>query len=345
MRIFAAPFGVTSNGHRVTRYTMVNQNGVKVSVLDMGCTITELWVPDRSGTPVDIVLGFDTAEGYERTEGYFGALVGRVAGRIKDGRFTVGGKKYTLTPNDGVNHLHGVLHRRMFTTCVSDDALHFHYVSPDGEEGMPGEVTVRVTYALDDNNVLTMKYEAQTTCDTILNLTNHSYFNLAGHGSGSVDTQLLQISADTFCETADDCCPTGAYLPVEGTPMDFRTLRHIGQGFPMHDEQMELVGGYDHNYCLRPDSAPAALAYDPTTGIAISIVTTQPGLQLYSGNGLDGSAVGKGGVHYGKRSGFCLETQHYPCAPSYPHFPSIEVKAGERYEETTLLQLQTLETL
>lgn len=345
MRIYTTPFGLTGAGERVTRYTMENRNGVKVAVIDYGCAITELWVPDKHGKPVDIVLGFDTVAGYEKNEGYLGAFVGRVAGRIKESRFTVGSHTYTLTPNDGLNHLHGTLHQRVFRGQVSADALHLRYVSPDGEEGMPGEVEICVTYGLDDNNVFTMKYQARATRDTILNFTNHSYFNLAGHSSGAVDDQLLQISADTFCETADDNCPTGALLPVEGTPMDFRTMRHIGQGFPLHYEQMELVGGYDHNYCLRPGAAPAALAYAPSTGIALSIVTTQPGLQFYSGNGLDDSCLGKGGVHYGKRSGFCLETQHYPCAPSYRHFPSIAVKAGEQYEETTLLQLQTLETL
>lgn len=344
MRIFSRPFGIASDGKPVTCYTMENKNGVKVSVMDMGCTITELWVPDKNGTPTDIVLGYDTVAEYEAGDAFFGAFVGRVANRIKDGRFTAGGKEYALTPNDGVNHLHGVMHRRIFDARVSDDALHFRYVSPDGEEEMPGAVTVHVTYALDDNNVLTMKYQAQTTRDTILNFTNHSYFNLSGHGSGPVGDQLLQIAADTFCETADDGCPTGTLLPVEGTPMDFRTLRHIGRGFEQYYEQLELVGGYDHNYCLRPDAAPAALAYAPSTGIALSIVTTQPGMQLYTANGLEG-CTGKGGAHYGRRSAFCLETQHYPCAPAYPHFPSIEVKAGDLYEETTLLQLQTLETL
>ncbi len=345
MRIYTSTFGYTADGQRVTRYTMTNSRGIKVSVIDYGCTITELWVPDRSGTPTDIVLGYDTVADYEAGDAYFGAFVGRVANRIKDSRFTLHGKEYRLTPNDGLNHLHGVMCRRVFHGEVAADALRLRYVSPDGEEGLPGEVAVCVTYALDDNNVLTMKYEAVSTKDTVLNLTNHSYFNLAGHGSGAVDDQLLQMAADAFCETADDCCPTGTLLPVEGTPMDFRTLRHIGQGFPLHYEQMELVGGYDHNFCLRPDSAPAALAYAPATGIALSIVTTQPGIQFYSGNGLSRDHIGKGGVRYCARGGFCLETQHYPCAPNYENFPSVELKAGEKYEETTLLQLQILETL
>ena len=345
MRISSSFFGVTSSGETVTCYTMENAGGIRVCCLDYGAVISRLWVPDRQGQPVDIVLGYDDLAAYERDAAYFGACVGRVAGRIKDSRLTLGGREYILTPNDGVNHLHGVLSKRVFRAAVAGGSLRLTYHSPDGEDGLPGNVEITVTYTLDEANVLAIRYEAISDADTVINLTNHSYFNLSGHGSGTVDGQLLQIAADTFLETADDVCPTGVILPVEGTPLDFRTLRHIGQGFPVRCPQMELVGGYDHCYCLRPEAAPAALAYAPDTGIAMHIVTTQPGLQFYSGNDLEPGLPGKDGVHYGARSGFCLEAQHYPCALSYPAFPSILLSRGRRYRETTLLQLQTLDTL
>lgn len=345
MQISTQSYGATSDGRQVTRYIMENSCGVKIACLDYGCIITNIWVNDRSGKPTDIVLGYDTLAAYEQDDVFFGACIGRVANRIKDSRFTLNGQTYHMAPNDGLNHLHGVFHKRLFTAAVSAGSLRFTYHSPDGEDGFPGSVELTVTYTLDDNGIFAMQYEATSDADTLINLTNHSYFNLSGHNSGSVDEQLLEITADSFLETADDACPTGVILPVAGTPMDFRTMRHIGQGFPIQYEQMELVGGYDHCYCLRPDAAPAALAYSPVTGIAMSLVTTQPGMQFYSGNHLGEGGIGKGGAHYGKRAGFCLETQHYPCANSYPDFPSTVLKKGETYQQTTLLQFQTLENL
>ncbi len=345
MQISSRIYGTASDGRRVTQYIMESKNGVRIACLDYGCIITNLWVRDRTGKPTDIVLGYDDIAAYEKDDVFFGACVGRVANRIKDSRFTLNGQDYRLQPNDGLNHLHGVFHKRLFAASVSGGSLRFTYRSPDGEDGFPGGLDVTVTYTLDDNDVFSMRYEAVSDADTLINLTNHSYFNLSGHQSGSVDQQLLEITADTFLETADDACPTGIELPVEGTPMDFRTLRHIGQGFPIQYEQMELVSGYDHCYCLRENAAPAALAYSPVTGIAMSLVTTQPGIQFYSGNHLGEGGAGKGGIHYGRRAGFCLETEHYPCANSYPDFPSILLRRGEKCEQTTLLQFQTLEKL
>ena len=345
MRISSREYGITAKGEHVTCYTMVNANRMKVECINYGCILTHLWVPDRQGHPVDIVLGYDNLHSYEEDDSLLGCLVGPVANRIKNARFTLDGKPYELEANDGVNHLNGVLEKRVFHAYASGGSVCFTYRSPDGEDGMPGNVDFSITYTLDDNNVLSLKYEAVSDADTILNLTNHSYFNLAGHASGTVDSQLLQIAADQFLETTDDACPTGQMLPVEGTAMDFRTLRHIGQGFPIREEQLELVGGYDHCYCLRADAAPAALVYAPATGIAMSLMTSQPGLQFYSGNDLGEGLPGKEGVHYTQRAGFCLETEHYPCAASFPAFPSIEVKAGTVYEELTLLQFQALESL
>ena len=343
MRISSRAYGVTADGKNVNCYTMKNANGMEARFLDYGCILTHLILPDRNGTPTDVVLGYDDLAGYESDPAYMGALVGRYANRIKDSAFTLNGREIRLTPNDGPNHLHGSLSKRIFCGTVGDGGLRLTYTSPDGEDGLPGTVRITVCYSLDDNNVLTMRYEAISDADTVLNLTNHSYFNLAGHRSGRVDGQLLQIAADSFLETADDTCPTGQILPVEGA-MDFRRLRTIG-GEPAC-EQMEMVGGYDHCYVLRPDAAPAALAVCPRTGITLTVATTQPGLQLYSGNYLeDIPHPGKGGVPYVRRGGFALETQRFPCAPNYPHFPSALLRAGESYRETTYLQLQVLEQL
>lgn len=345
MKITSCTYGVTGDGQSVERYTMENRRGVSVSVITYGAAITNILVPDRSGSKVDVVLGYEGLSDYEKDDTYMGACVGRVSGRLKGDSFTLNGREYPLEHNEGISHLHGVFPKRVWQAQVHGGTVRLSYRSPAGEDGFPGSLDVAVTYALDENSVLTMKYEAVSDDDTLINLSNHSYFNLSGHASGTVDDQLLQISADEYLETADDACPTGVILPVEGTPMDFRSLRHIGQGFPIHFEQMELVGGYDHCYCLRNGAAPAVLAYSPKTGIALHLVTTQPGVQLYTGNYLSGTVAGKNGCRYGRRAGFCLETEHYPCATSYPEFPSIVLPRGKEYHQTTLLQFQTLETL
>jgi len=345
MQLTSRFYGVTEQGQTVTQYIMENGNGVRAAFLDYGCILTELWVPDRVGKPTDIVLGFDNLAAYEKNhDAYFGAFIGRYAGRLRNGEFTLRGSHYVLPANEGPNHRHGIWSHRVFAVSVCGGGIRFTYHSPDGEEGYPGAVDVCVTYTLDENNVLAMKYGAVADADTIINLTNHSYFNLAGHQSGKIDDQLLQLSADYFLETADDYCPTGQLLTVDHTPMDFRQMRRIGQGFPVGCEQMELVSGYDHCYVLRENAAPAALVYAPQSGIAMQVVTTQPGVVFYGGNFLgDGTPIGKNGAHYGQRSGFCLETQHYPCAPDFPAFPSTVLKRGEHYEQTTLFQFQTID--
>ena len=334
-------YGMTRQGQPVTQYTMENQNGLRVSFLDYGCILTELWVPDARGVPRDIVLGFDSLADYEENrDACFGALVGRCAGRIRNSEFTLHGSRYLLEANEGLNHLHGSWSRRIFRVGVTAGGFRFSYHSPDGEEGYPGAVDVTVSCTLDERNILTIKYQAVSNADTVLNLTHHNYFNLAGHSAGRVDDQLLQLAADSYLEAADDFCPTGQLLPVEGTPMDFRQMHRIGQGFPIHSEQMELVNGYDHYYVLRPDAAPAALAYAPETGITMQIMTTQPGMLFHSGNFLeDGTPPGKGGVRYEKRSGFCLEPGQCPDAAG---FPGVICKRGEVYDTTVLYQFQTI---
>lgn len=342
MVITAHPYGTTAAGENVNQYIITNRRGVSVGIIEYGAIITSFIVPDRSGTPVDIVLGYDTLTEYEKDSFSMGAVVGRYAGSIKGDRFALNGREYALCPDGGFNYLRGALQKRVFRASVQGGGIRLSYHSPEGEEGFPGSVDVAVTYELDDNNVFSLRYEARTDADTVLNLTNHTFFNLAGHDSGEVDGHLLQIAAETFLETADDGCPTGQILPVAGTPLDFTKLHRIAQGYPIRCEQMELVGGYDHCYCLKEGAAPAVLAYSPASGIALEVVTTQPGLQFYSGDylGEGGATGGKRGARYHRRSGFALETQHYPDSPHFPEFPTTVVKKGETYEETTLWQVQ-----
>ena len=344
MQIFSRAYGVTEHGEAVTQYVMQSDSGVEVRVLNYGCIITHLLVPDRDRTPRDIVLGYDDLRSYERDTAGFGAFIGRYANRIKNAAFTLDGKIYTLEKNSGANHLHGVFSKRVFACTVSGNRLQLSYRSPDGEDGFPGTLDVGVTYTLDDNGIFSMTYDAQTDAPTVLNLTNHTYFNLNGAGSGTVKEQLLQIAADEFLEAADDICPTGHLLAVDRTPFDFRKLRRIGQGFPIASEQMETVGGYDHSFVLRPDSAPAVLAYAPDSGIAMELMTSQPAVQFYSGNFLDDNPLrGKDGAAYRSQEGFALETGHYPCSPNYPDFPSTVLRPGEKFHETTLLKFMTLD--
>lgn len=343
MVITSHPYGITVSGETVNQYTITNRRGVSVSIIEYGAIITNFIVPDQTGTPVDIVLGYDTLAEYEKDSFSMGAFVGRYAGNIKNDRFSLGGREYTvLHAEDGVSYLRGAMQKRVFRASVQGGGVRFSYHSPDGDEGFSGAVDMAVTYELDDNNVFSLHYEARTDADTVLNFTNHTFFNLTGHDSGKVDDHLLQIAAETFLETADDGCPTGQVLPVAGTPLDFTKLHRIGQGYPIHCEQMELVGGYDHCYCLKEGAAPAVLVYSPASGIALEVVTTQPGLQFYSGDylGEGGATPGKQGARYHRRAGFALETQHYPDSPHFPEFPTTVVKKGETYQETTLWQVQ-----
>lgn len=343
MVITSHPYGVTAQGEAVNQYTITNRRGVSVSLIEYGAIITNFAVPDKNGVPVDIVLGYDTLTEYEKDSFSMGAFIGRYAGNIKNDRFSLGGKEYVLHSDDSHSYLHGTMQKRVFRASVQGGGVRFSYHSPEGDEGFPGAVHMAVHYELDDNNVFSIRYEAHTDADTILNFTNHTFFNLAGHDSGKVDDHLLQIAADAFLETADDGCPTGQIIPVAGTPLDFTKLHRIAQGYPIRCEQMELVGGYDHCYCLREGAAPAVLAYSPVSGIALEVVTTQPGLQFYSGDylGEGGATSGKRSARYHRRAGFALETQHYPDSPHFPEFPTTVVKKGETYQETTLWQVQT----
>lgn len=308
-------------------YTLTNSFGLEVSITSYGGVITSL------KTPGDIVLGFETLDEYVRNPRYFGALIGRHANRIARGRFSLNGIEYQLPCNNGVNHLHGGFKgfdKRDWTVREDHNSLHLTYFSKDGEEGYPGNLTAFVDYTLRDNE-LHIDYRATTDRDTIVNLTNHSYFNL--RGAGTILDHELMLNADHFTPVSGDLIPTGEIKSVEGTPMDFRKAKAIGA------ELDAVAGGYDHNFVLNNWDGSLRLAarlYEPVSGRALEILTTEPGIQFYSGNFLDGSYIGKNGVAYEKYTGLCLEPQHFPDAPNHPHFPSTVLRPGEEYKHISV---------
>ena len=337
-------FGKTADGQPVELYTLTNMNGIEVRAITYGGIITSLKVPDRSGRVDDVVLGFDTLEGYIRDHPYFGAIVGRYANRIAKGRFTLEGRTYTLATNNGPNHLHGG--KKGFDKAVwnaapvpGQSAVAFTRLSPDGEEGYPGNLTVRVTYTLTDKHELAVDYHATTDKATPVNLSHHSYFNLAGDGAGDILRHELTINADRYTPVDAALIPTGAIAPVQGTPFDFRKPTVIGARIDQPNEQLKHGKGYDHNWVLTGRGArlqPAARLSDPASGRTLDIATTEPGMQFYSGNFLDGTLTGKAGHVYTQRAGLCLETQHFPDSPNQPKFPSTILKPGEEYRSKTV---------
>ncbi len=342
-----ALFGVLANGDSVHVYTLTNDNGIVLRALDYGGVIQSLRTPDRSGQSADIVLGFDTLAKYVKDSPYFGAIIGRFANRIARGHFTLDGKTYTLAINNGPNALHGGLvgfdkviwNADPFTTDSSAGIVWTH-TSPDGDQGYPGTLKLRVTYTLTDANELVINYEATTDKPTIINLTNHCYFNLAGAGHGNILDELVMINADSMTPIDSTEIPTGKVVSVAGTPFDFRIPTTIGARINEPNQQLKFAGGYDHNFVLnRSDSGltHAARVVDPTTGRTLDVYTSQPGLQFYTGNFLDGSFSGIGGV-YVRRAGFTLETQHYPDSPNHPNFPSVVLRPGETFHSTTIFK-------
>ncbi len=336
---FGVPFGVTQSGEEVRELTL--DNGVLTAkVLTFGGTLRTLTVPGRNG-PVDVVLGYDTVAEYEANSGYFGALVGRFANRIARGNFTLNGKAYALACNDGPNHLHGGTvgwsHRVWTVAEAAADKAVLTLDSPDGEEGYPGHVRATVTYAL-EGDTLSIRYEAVSDQDTPCNLTNHSYFNLSGQGSGPVLDQELKLYCSAYTPTDSASIPLGTVDPVEGTPMDLRAFTPIGAHIDEPFQQLEWGHGYDHNFVVdgRPGvMRPAAQARSRATGVVMEVETDSPGVQLYTANFVEDGRKGKGGAAYGFRHAFCLETQHFPDTPNRPNFPSATLKAGERYRQTT----------
>jgi aldose 1-epimerase len=343
------PYGVTEDGQAVERYSLANDAGMRVEILTLGCIIARLEVPDRQGRPANVVLGLDALVDYERRSPHFGAVVGRFANRIARGRFALDGTEYRLETNNGPNALHGG--RRGFDKVVwraaggAGEALRLSYLSPDGEECYPGNLAVDVTYSLGQTNELRIDYEARTDKPTILNLTNHSYFNLAGEGSGDILGHVVSIEADGFTPTDATQIPTGEIRSVRGTPFDFREPRPVGERIRLAEEQLRLARGYDHNWVLRRTADGgvrlAARAVDPATGRILEVLTDQPGLQFYTGNSLNGGLVGPSGRTYRQSDALCFETQAFPDAPNQPSFPSAALLPGERFRSTTVFRFST----
>ncbi len=345
------PFGKTAEGVEVDLYTLTNSRGMQVSITNFGGIIVSLLAPDRNGKLDDVVLGFDKLDSYLVKNPYFGVVVGRYGNRIAKGRFTLDGKQYVLACNSGKHHAHGgvkgfdkVVWRARGYLSESGPSLVLHYQSKDGEEGYPGNLDVSITYLLTDKNELRIHYEAKTDAATPINLTNHSYFNLVGAGNGNILGHRLILNADRFTPVDKSLIPTGELAPVEGTPFDFRKPTAIGARVEEDNEQLSFGGGYDHNFVLAKPKGrmgPAARVYEPTTGRVMEVFTTEPGVQFYTGNFLDGSSVGKGGKAYQHRCGFCLETQHFPDSPNQPAFPSSILRPGQKYDTTTIYRFST----
>ena len=342
------PFG-TRDGRPVTLYTLTNSHGVEVRAMNYGGIILSIRVPDRKGQLADIVLGHDTMEGYIPNPPYLGAIVGRYANRVANGTFTLDGKTYTLPKNDGPNTLHGGT-TRTFDKVVWDGeplqgkaGVAFSYVSKDGEEGFPGNLKVKVTYTLTDGDALLIHYEATTDKATPINMSQHSYFNLKGEGNGDILDHEIMINADRFTPVDKNLIPTGELRPVKGTPFDFTTSTKIGTRIDDSYEQLVLGHGYDHNFVLNDKPSQngvvlAARVQEPTSGRILEVWTTQPAVQFYTGNFLDGSVTGKEGHVYKRRYGFCLETQHYPDSPNHSDFPTTILKPGERFHQETVFK-------
>ena len=341
----ATLFGHTADGTPVHLYTLDNGQGLQARIMDYGATVVSLQVPDRAGLPGDVILGFDALEDYLHHTAYLGAVVGRFANRIAQGRFTLDGRVRQLACNNGANHLHGGKrgfdkHRWQATERSSPlgPQLVMRRVSPDGEEGYPGQLEVEVVYTAMADQSLRIDYEARCDQPTVVNLTNHMYFNLAG--GGTVLGHRLRINAAHYLPVDPGLIPTGELAPVEGTPMDFRESRVIGAGLASPtNEQLERAGGYDHNWVLdkpRGELALAAEVHDPVSGRHMTVLTTQPGLQFYSGNQLDGSQTDRLGHRHVRHAGLCLETQHFPDAPNQGQFPSVTLRPGEVYRHTTV---------
>ena len=344
--ITSRPFGKTPDGQTVDLYTLKNAKGAEADISTYGGVVVSLKTPDRSGVPGDIVLGFDDFNGYLKPPPYFGAIIGRYGNRIAHAKFTLDGVDYTLAKNDGDNSLHGG--KRGFDKVVwkaaTGPGLTLTYLSKDGEEGYPGNLSTTVTYTLTDNNELQIDYKATTDKDTVVNLTNHSYFNLAGQGEGDILAHQVTIYADRFTPVDKGLIPTGELRSVEGTPFDFRQPHAIGERINSGDQQLVIAKGYDHNWVLNRTGDGlflAARVTEPKTGRVMEVLTTEPGLQFYTGNFLDGTIRGKGGKVYGPRAAFCMETQHFPDSPNHASFPPVVLKPGSEYHSTTVYRFST----
>jgi aldose 1-epimerase len=339
------PFG-SVDGRAITLYTLTNSHGMEVRAMNYGGIIVSIRVPDRNHQFADIVLGHETVDGYRPNPPYFGAIVGRYANRIANGTFKLDGKTYSLPKNDGPNTLHGGTIG--FDKVVWDaeplkgkSGVAFSYFSPNGQDGFPGNLRVKVTYTLTNANALEIDYEATTDKATPINLSNHSYFNLKGEGNGDILDHEIMINADRFTPIDKTLIPTGELRSVKGTPLDFTKPTKIGARIDDNYEQLVLAHGYDHNFVINRNGGGLVLAarvYEPTTGRTLEVSTTQPGVQFYTGNFLDGTITGKQGHVYKKHYGFCLETQHFPDSPNHPSFPNTILKPGETFQQKTVFK-------
>lgn len=347
MKITKSSFGTTKNGEKATLYTMENKNGMKVSVTDYGANVVHIVVPDKNGKLEDVALGFDDVRGYDEYATYFGAFIGRNGNRIANGTFQLNGTTYNLEKNNGPNNLHGGFkgyNNYMYEVeCFNEEgeaSIELSRLSPDMEQGFPGNLDITVTYTLTEENELAIEYLAVSDKDTVVNLTNHSFFNLGGHDSGTILDHEVFIDADYFTPTDETLIPTGEIRPVEGTPMDFRKEQRVGDRIEADYEPLKLADGYDHNYVLNnsgEDVEYVASLYDPKSGRRMEVFTDLPGMQLYSGNFIDGKVAGKGGTLYKKREGICFETQLFPDACNEKEFfKSSVVKAYEEYSTMTV---------
>jgi aldose 1-epimerase len=342
------PFGQTKDGESVEIFTLRNANGMEAAIMTYGAIVQALRIPSQGGAPVDVVLGFDDLNGYLTDEPYFGAIVGRYGNRIGNARFVLEGVEYKLPANDGPNCLHGGTRgfdKHVWTpkdaSGADGPAVQLTYLSKDGEEGFPGNLTATVTYTLSDRNELRIEYHATTDKATVLNLTNHSYFNLAGQGEGDILGHEVTIEADRTTPVDSTLIPTGQLEPVAGTPFDFRQPHAIGERIGADNEQLKFGKGYDHNFVLNQASGAMGLAArvrDPKSGRTMEVSTDQPGLQFYTGNFLDGHIHGKGGKVYPRRGAFCMETQHFPDSPNKPQFPTSVLRPGQEYKTTTVFR-------
>jgi aldose 1-epimerase len=339
-------YGAMPDGTPIDMYTLTNAKGMQAGIITYGGAVASLTAPDRAGKFADVVLGPESLEGWRSQTAYLNALIGRYGNRIGHGKFTLGGKTYTLPKNDGDNTLHGGpagFDKRVWTAAEAKSAegpaLELSYTSKDGEEGFPGNLTAKVVYTLTDNNELKIDYTATTDKATVVNLTNHSYFNLAGQGGGDILQHEVTIYADRITPVDAGLIPTGELRPVQGTPFDFTKSTAIGARIGQDDEQLKFGQGYDHNWVLNKGAGgltKAAEVYEPGSGRVLEVSTTEPAMQFYTGNFLDGTIHGKGGKTYPRRGAFCMETQHYPDSPNHPAFPSATLEPGAAYRTTTV---------
>jgi aldose 1-epimerase len=351
-KVQISEFGKTQDGVTVYRYVLTNKKNVEAVVITYGASLVQLKIPDRTGKIADVVLGYDDLAGYEQDKAYLGATVGRYANRIAGGQFVLAGTTFHIPKNNGANSLHGGIrgfNKKVWTgvdrSRPDAQVIELSYTSQDGEEGFPGTLKVTVTYTLPaDKSELRIDYWATTDKDTVLNLTNHSYFNLTGDASRQIVNHEVLLRAQAFAPVNSALIPTGELRPVAGTPFDFTKSTVIGARIDEDNEQLKFGGGYDLNWVLEKNGTGvqlAAQAFEPTSGRVLEVLTTEPGIQFYTGNSLDGTARGKGGQIYARRTAFCLETQHYPDSPNQPSFPTTELKSGQTYQSTTILRFST----